>query len=505
MSDNLAKTNPRVPFLNFVIDDGDAGMTITIDPTDRSLKGPPYVTRFQLQRKVRSFSASSWTVSLFDPTFELLENMLVAFYSSELTGLYGAVNYSFGYVDANGHVESSPVITGMVTKVQPQYTRQGMRLTLSGIDFDLLSASKRLPMQPLYDAAGRKSCGLYSGWNVGDFTASVLSAAGIDAEIAFVPDGIQSSLLMDSFPAFGNPDGEEGMYNGLLMYLFSGGGAESGTMSLSSFCSMMEDYCGSEGVTNCDRIHIRFDGETVEGNTLKLSFVDILAPDEDTLPCFDINTTTTEDGGDNLSNVISFAPALDELSPLMYGVSSWSTETTNRYTRELEKPEFDLQKDLTGIQVGDGFMLSEKAVDTQNMNDLHQNLTEAGYKSPAAILQRRESHDAIIMRRVRRTMANTFAAWAMQGSLTVAFPPPAIAPWEYVMIRVLIREGKSSVVSGRWLITDIKYSIQPGKLQGTFTLVKSGPSDFEADPLVQPENMSIIHDPATHFVQVPGF
>lgn len=485
MSKRLAETNPRSPHFDFVVEDGSSdGRTLTVAPTDRSLEGPPYVTSFTVTRKTRNFSASRWQLSLFDPTFERLEDLLVWFAESDDAGRYGAVNYEIGFADADGSVHASPRVASQVVTIKPTYTRQGMKLTLTGVDLDLMVLSNRIPLTFLASAAD----GAYSGKDVRAFVQLAMSAAGSDVDVEAYPEKSTALLLMDGFQSFANPNGE---YAGLYDFHSPGSDAGATSMSVSSFFAMMEEYCNDR--LGDARIKFRIDGSDDGAVPFTVAMVDALASGAGAppVPEFYLNTTKTDEGEDNLSNVVNFSPALDELHALMYGTASSSTDLHEKFTRAPQTAEFDLS-DLGGPQVGDGMMISPKAFDRTQMNALFDNFSEAGVRRPG-FDERVDPLDAMRARRLRKSMADNFANWAMGGSMTVAFPPPDVAPWSYVDVRVVTKRGVSPIVSGTWIIRDVRYQVQPGKLTGTFSLTRSGPSGYEQGSSFS--KLSIRHDP----------
>lgn len=529
---NNAVGNPRVPFLEFWIGEGDSAFRVTLDPDNRKRDDPPYVEAFEYRKRTRNFSAGEWSVTLVDPNFDLLDKIMAVFNYSALDTAasagagasldyaadapLGTVKFSFGYTLSSGETIQSPWIQGYVLKLKPSFFRWGVRLVLSGLDFNLVSQASVLRVEDIISwVVGHESS------TIADFIEAMLgqTRAGTVHPVSFLfqPASLGTvgvSSLLQFFGVVSNGSEEGGAvvttanYEELATYTSDGS-----NIAVKDFMRLIQDFYLD---TMSKTVYIRLDGLQASeepGVTSALQYTAVEAGVEmqslNSIPMFQI--TSQRMAGpppdnaqmDNFSNVSSFDLNIDPIAIGILALCDTAEYARDPLTRETELVEAPMSE-YAGPVEGDGLSVVPSLVSgEESTSDVDPVTTNPGVGASVVLAGALSSLGgtlkagvggvtpaAIKRARVRRQMV--YAAWPFQGSLTVEYPDPNLNPWEPVLIYVLTAAGGiEQMTSGRYIVKDIQYRINPGKFQGVYSVLKSGSSGV---PKMTPDGSAVHPD-----------
>lgn len=502
---SLADSNPKMPLLDFGVGDSfsdSAVMSLTSVPGDRGLLSPPYVTAFSVNRRVRNFSGASWQLSVYDPNHEMFEELVYRF--SEET-LFGSVVYSFGYADASGAQKKTPPISGMCLSAIPSYrSRSGMQLQLSGISFDLESAVRRVRIDTL--KAIISSVEANPGqWTLGSFLSSLLTSSTTQVDVVFEPEALESQITMQGWTAFAGDDSTN--WSGLYSHLPIGSmmvAAPAEDVSVGTLLNIVQYYCYS--VLGGDNVAVVIDTPESSNRLVlkvksKLAYASDGSDSTESGRDFYLFTTQLNDGSANTSDVSDFVPKLDALTPAMFGLTDYTAQSREAYSRAPQTLDSRLHESMLGPSLGESQMSflgrGSSGVDVGLGTYLRRNAEDMGVVLPGATPP---GTDIASIELARETIRSRMAYMPITASMTVQFPDPGIEPWSYINVHVLTPKGESPMVSGKYCVRGTSYSASPGRFSGTFDVMKSGPLALAG--VTRPLSVSTqMHDSSGQFSQ----
>jgi len=478
MTDGILKdTNPVISFLEFVIgsqpvdsmsgSDMTSSFRLTVDPDKKGINDAPWVKEMSIKRPVKNFNASQWTLQVFDPTFLLLTRMIVVWsgQNSLESGTFGSVQYRFGYVQADGTKVFSPPIRGMVLTILPKYRRQGVMITLKGVDFDIGSASTRIPLTAFVGITGIPMT---------SFITQVLGTAGVGVEVKYKPLELEEHLTTVGLGDFIGEDGNN--YAGIITSLSQTLRRKKlDSLSITTFFYLIRDYCNY--IEGDSRYQISIEASEDESSILAITIVDSTkVPGE--VPVFVVNSTVGIDGKDNNSNVTSFVPDIEAFSPALFGATDAVVRTRDRFTRQARITNLEMKK-ASGPAFGEAVLLNPTVsrgdgLSFKQANNLKLNSAEAGDTLNSMLAESQTSYDHDVAERVQQQIMNTSVSRVIRASMGVAFPDPDLAPWSHIDVYVMTPNGPDPITSGRYVIDGASYKIAHGKYTGNFTMFKSG-------------------------------
>jgi hypothetical protein len=512
-----ADGNPRKEYLHFIIGSGETALCVTVDPAKRGRDDPPYVESFEYKKRTRNFSAGEWTLVLVDPTFLLLDRISATFNSQAFpdpvssssssvldysSAPLGSVSFEFGYTLSSGFTVRSPLIRGYILKIKPSVFRWGMRLTVTGLDFNLVANAMAIPGATLVTFMETQA----STATLSGFITAMLAGQRQVTQFAFQPSDL-ADLSMANLPLFLGDGLVSGAveptddasatttenYSSLSQYITQDG------IAIRDLLRLVQDYTTSEGRQS----YVRLDGLRNTGTeeapmeallyTVVESGCGLSA--SGAVPTFWINTEKMMDADgnevDNFSNVESFDVEIDPIAIGILAVSDDAQYVRDPYTRDVVSVEAPMSE-FSGSVEGDSVATVGALTTPQGASDDPKE-ARAGVQakmalSPPAspVTQPMGGFTPDSVRQAMSRRQAVFSKWPFQGSMTVAYPDPNLNPWESIQVYVITPQQSLFMTSGRYLVKDISYRIQLGRFSGTYSLLKSGskslPGGLEALP-----------------------
>jgi hypothetical protein len=463
--------SPVMPFFKFAVldpggDDVEIGYSREARTVDAAL-GAPYVQTFEVNRRVRPSSGSKWSMTLIDPTFELFPRIADTFSSQGDAGMsFGAVRYELGFTKCTGEAVSYGEVSALWLTQSFDYHRYGVKMTVSGYDHNVIGAVRRVPLSYFSSDAAA------SATSFSKLAEGALAAAGVDGSLSYLPKDV-GNAVESAFNAQELIGSEENNFRETYGLTTSSDG-----LPLAKFAELLEVFLSK--IVGDSTLVVDFDTDS-EYDVSRVDFV-VRSPTyfpQESVPRLVQNVAVLSDG-DNLTNVVSFKPRLDEVTAALFGAGSDVVRTLDPDTLEYKVSEFNYESEAGGPQVGNGAMLPELGgvSDKLNFRGLSEDGRTSLLESGAAGLPDSGLGGGLLDESsalaFRRRAADIFSSWPIRGSARVDFPHDAIVPWQPVDIVIVTPKEEDPIFSGRYQVRGTRYALSGGKITGDFQVAKSG-------------------------------
>ena len=487
----MQQNTTKIPILEFGFynEESKSYFSLTTYEGENNLM-PPWLTSFNYVRKANAFGGGTWTISLVDPTFTLLDilnrvyaggsiteeeilnkNFLNSATEEILSGnSLGRVKFQYGHVDSQGEGFRSGEILGWIKKISPSITsKQKLSLTITGVDINPTVSTSRLILDASYLQGQTLDTALNSFVNK---YATELGCTG--AHVIYMSEDLKSLQLPATI-------GEDDMsfINSFLV---------RGAITLPRYIKYLETVLVDHGI----KISIGSIIPNYQSTTQSFSpvVIGVLAYVEkqlenlsgrlritvsrihvDNTPTFYVNTqqsdfimgedgfTYMSNGIENDSRIISFDPTINPLIPSMLGGRRLSAETTDTHTLEPSLPIIVEPETNLTLVVEDALSIME--VPTRIVTNVVTGLSEAQVKQKMEYLN------------------GWLCQMPLRASMRCQYIQNIINPYETVRVFVTTPQGQLFFTSGVYLVTEVSDSITPGRFLTTYQMIKSGTQSME--------------------------
>lgn len=451
-------TDTFMPYLDFRL--GTKKLAFTQRLTSRPLDGPPFVQSFNVRRRVRCFAASEWTATMYDLSGELFEELLIA-QNLGNTSEIGRVSYSMGFTSSSGEFERYPTVYGIVKRVSPTYMREGVRVTVEGVDLGMEEARTAISISAVTQPSAK--------WGVKDWVESAFAEAGMAVLVEVKPVGALDGVDLTGFAAYvGDPDNDNAARLMSRIAARSASGDLS-TISVNDFFSVVTDYL-SQATGGMD-VRMRIDGMNSNG-VLNVTVVVGGYSEDDVERRYVVNSQLKKEESDCIA-VENFSVALDPMAPQVFMPRSETVKLVNRLTREITEVSYS-PDDEDGVAVGPSILTVKSQTGLRRLGPSAWPGASAEEQRAVRILENPASFDRRVVEATRRELTRKFNRFPMQGTMTVHFPPQDLIPYTYAGVKVLTNKGKDPITSGRYLVRDVNYEYSQGTFKATASVLKSG-------------------------------
>ena len=485
----MPQNNTKVPVLEFgFVDDSDNYFDLTHSESQTALM-PPWLTSFSYVRRANALGAGTWTISLVDPTFTLMD-ILNQIYSGQsvtesdilnpngslktdfLNSSYddvagdnmGRVRFRYGHKDGQGIGFETDEIYGWVKKISPSITSKlKLSVNITGIDVNPNTMTAPLTTSSSY-------------FNGVTLEQSILS---------FVNDNAQALGIMGTGITYDNNNTALGsliledkdMANGNLSFFNTF--LVRGHLTLPSFLLYLQTLLVDEGIKlrvdpKGEDTALELDSEyfgmpfseskNISIASTQLNIV-VSQINVDTTPTFYINTQQTDfnfdpslglsnTGAEGDSRVISFDPTIEPLMPSMLGARRLTAVSPDPLTLEPVEQEMTPAVNEAMVSIGDQI----KTVDTSD-RDYTDRVTGMSLE---------------YARMKMKFLNGWLCTIPFRASMRCQYIKQSINPYETVRIFVTTPQGQLFFTSGIYLVTEVSDSITPGRFLTTYQMIKSG-------------------------------
>jgi hypothetical protein len=432
----------------------------------RRLDGPPFVQTFSVKRRVRNFAASEWTATVFDSGGDLLEELVISLHLQN-TEAHGRTSYTMGFTTSSGVGVFYPKVYGIVKRLHPFYMREGVRVTIEGVDLGIEDMRMALPVDIVLAVAPEMP--------VTEWIASAFATAGVSVEVTSEPAEEFEAITMSKYEEFIG-DSETNNAASVMWRVYSrGSSGTADSVTVSDFMSIVKDYITFASDKDA---YIRFDGME-ENGVLKVKIVNGTSLSVKP-PVFISNSQKKNRETDNIF-VENFAPSLDPLPSALFAPVRETIPTVDRLTRKVTNVTVG-PEDETGVAVGSGVLVAREKDGLLRTGTAKGPRLGFDREREADVVANSMKTDAQLVIAARNNIHRRFSRLPFRASMKLHFPHPSVQPYTHVQMRVLTNKGQDPVTSGRYRIEDMTYTMDLGNFYAVVTAVKSGGRSLPGTP-----------------------